>query len=83
MQAHVLHGADEDLTKWVKQKQPILPLPPEDLGKLTGFRDPFIFQRKSDSSPWKMIIGSGIKGKGGTILIYHSETLTEGTESCF
>lgn len=78
---HFNHAhADSNLVTWVKGKQPILPLPPKGLGKLTGFRDPFVFAQKSDSSPWKMIIGSGIEGQGGTILVYHSQDLSKGTE---
>jgi len=66
------------LVDWNKLHEAILPLPPTGLPSLTGFRDPFVFARKTESSPWKMIVGSGIKGQGGTILLYHSQSLTAG-----
>ena len=45
---------------------------------LTGFRDPYIIQRGGGGGPWKIAIGSGIKGSGGTILQYTSDHLLEG-----
>jgi beta-fructofuranosidase len=69
---------DNSLIAWTKIDEPVLALPPTGLPKLTGFRDPFVFARKTESSPWKMIVGSGFKGQGGTILLYHSQSLTEG-----
>ena len=49
--------------------------------RLTGFRDPFIFQQGGHDSTWKLILGSGVKDKGGTILLYHSKSASTGTYS--
>ena len=48
---------------------------------LVGFRDPYIIQRGGHMLPWRIAIGSGIKGKGGTILLYSSDDLLQGTFS--
>jgi beta-fructofuranosidase len=45
--------------------------PPAGLD-LIGFRDPFVFR---DGQEWKMVIGAGIRGKGGAILLYRSDDL--------
>lgn len=80
------HSADDRaLQEWSTMQEPIIRWPPTELGRLTGFRDPFIIQRKSETSPWKLIVGSGIEhdkerqGQShGTILLYQSDSLTEG-----
>ena len=66
------------LIEWTKLDGSVLAHPPAGLPDMTGFRDPFVFARKSEGSPWKMIVGSGTKSKGGTILLYHSQSLTTG-----
>lgn len=70
--------ADDDddlLTQWRKIEIPFLKLPPKEY-ELTGWRDPFIFSSKSKQDlPYKMLIGSGIKDKGGTALVYGSRYL--------
>lgn len=71
-------AGDQRLRKWKKGKEPIIKYPPIELGKLTGFRDPFVFERKTESSPWKMAIGSGVERQGGTILLYESQHLSRG-----
>jgi sucrose-6-phosphate hydrolase SacC (GH32 family) len=79
---------DELLIRWEKIETPFLPFPPAHM-QLTGWRDPFVFSYNTESvnpagltfSPFmehRMLIGSGIKGKGGTALIYKSSSLTEG-----
>lgn len=79
---------DELLIRWKKIETPFLPFPPAHM-QLTGWRDPFVFSYNTESvhpvgltfSPFtehRMLIGSGIKGKGGTALIYKSSSLTEG-----
>ena len=73
-------AGDERLLRWNKGEEPIIEFPPTELGKLTGFRDPFVFQRKTDSSPWKIIIGSGVEGQSGTILLYESQHLSNGAQ---
>ena len=64
---------------WIKQEQPFLGLPPADM-PLVGWRDPFIFEFKGQDGfqEWGMLLGSGIKGQGGSIMIYRSSELTGG-----
>lgn len=62
---------------WTKQSRPLIELPPPNEG-LVGFRDPYIIQRGVNGRHWKLIIGSGVKGNGGTILLYTSEDLLNG-----
>ncbi|KAK9839842.1 hypothetical protein WJX81_005428 [Elliptochloris bilobata] len=68
----------DNLTTWTKVEEPMVPLPPR--GDLAGFRDPFIFARDGGGRPWKMLLGSGMPGRGGTLLVYHAPTLTSGWE---
>ena len=63
---------------WHKRDQPFLRFPPENL-PLVGWRDPFIFETGGDGKEWGMLLGSGLKGKGGAVLIYRSASLHEGT----
>ena len=55
---------------WHKHPAPVL-LPPRD-PKLTGFRDPCLWQQEN---LWYMGIGSGQRGAGGQILLYRSADL--------
>lgn len=66
-----------DLIRWHKQEQPIILHPPDNM-KLTGFRDPYIIQTGGPNQKWKMLLGSGIEGQGGTLLIYETADLTSG-----
>lgn len=68
---------DSQLIKWRKQEQPIIPHPPENI-KLTGFRDPYIIQRGDEQKKWKMLLGSGVEGQGGTLLVYEASDLASG-----
>ena len=68
---------DKDLMRWHKQEQAIIPHPPHNM-KLTGFRDPYIIQRGGPNQKWKMLLGSGIEGQGGTLLLYEATGLTSG-----
>ena len=70
-------SGDVDLIRWHKQEQPIIPHPPENM-KLTGFRDPYIIQKGGPNQKWKMLLGSGIEGQGGTLLLYEAADLTSG-----
>lgn len=64
-------GSD-DLLEWRKYEgNPVIPAPPDGL-EVTGFRDPFMW-REGDT--WYVIVGSGIKGVGGTIFLYRSPDL--------
>ena len=43
-----------------------------------GFRDPYVIQVGGSGRDWRIIIGSGIAGKGGTLLVYASKELASG-----
>ena len=62
---------------WTKRDAPIIEHPPKGQA-LTGFRDPYIIQRGGGGQTWKIAIGSGVKGQGGTILQYTSDELLQG-----
>jgi len=68
---------DELMIKWDKHPHPVLHRPPPNLG-LTGWRDPYIFRRKNAEEGWLMLVGSGIKGVGGTVLKYTSDDILSG-----
>lgn len=64
-----LARGDNELIKWEKYKgNPVIPYPPEGM-EVTGFRDPYVW-REEDG--WYLVLGSGIKGKGGLALLYKS-----------
>lgn len=64
----------EDMLTWQKyEKNPVIGSPPEGL-EVTGFRDPCVW-REGDT--WYMLVGSGVKGVGGTALLYRSPNLTD------
>ncbi len=63
---------DPELVTWEKyQGNPVIPAPPEGM-KVTGFRDPYVWREKDG---WYLVLGSGIKGKGGLALLYKSSDL--------
>lgn len=71
---------DPLLANWVKSEEPFLAYPPPD-SNLVGWRDPFIFEFKGKDGQfkeWGMLMGSGIKGKGGSIMVYRSDNLRSG-----
>ena len=43
-----------------------------------GFRDPYVIQVGGSGNDWRIVIGSGIDGKGGALLVYASTELTTG-----
>ncbi len=57
---------DPGLTRWRKQPQAAIPVPPPGM-KVTGFRDPCPF-RLGDQ--WYCIVASGQRGVGGAALLY-------------
>lgn len=62
----------DDMITWKKHdRNPVIDFPPKDL-EVTGFRDPCVW-REGDG--WYMLLGSGIKGIGGTSLLYRSRDL--------
>lgn len=61
----------DNLRTWQKHNgNPVIPQRPRD--DLEGFRDPFVWQ---EGNSWYMALGSGIKGQGGTVLLYKSADL--------
>jgi beta-fructofuranosidase len=65
-------STDPQLRTWNKWKAPVLQ-PPDD-PQLTGFRDPFLWR---GADVWYMGVGSGIRRKGGRVLLYRSKNLRE------
>ena len=51
---------------------PVVPKPPALTGLEDGFRDPFVWR---EGEQWRMIVGSGLRGQGGTVLLYASADL--------
>ncbi|MBN2257253.1 MAG: glycoside hydrolase family 32 protein, partial [Anaerolineaceae bacterium] len=49
-------------------RNPLIAAPPPGL-EVEGFRDPCVWQ---EGPRWYMTVGSGIKGKGGAVLLYRS-----------
>jgi beta-fructofuranosidase len=62
---------DNDLLRWKKDEQPVIPLPPPGV-HVTGFRDPCPWK---EADGWYLGIGSGERGKGGCVLLYRSQDL--------
>jgi beta-fructofuranosidase len=62
---------DDDLRTWRKRREVVLEGPPDHLDTI-GFRDPFVW-RSGDQ--WGLLVGSGIRGKGGAVLAYRSVDL--------
>ncbi|MBC7327497.1 glycoside hydrolase family 32 protein [bacterium] len=63
---------DKELLKWEKyEKNPVIPAPPEGF-EVTGFRDPYVWREKDG---WYLVLGSGVKGKGGIAFLYKSQDL--------
>jgi len=69
-------AACPDLRMWKKLDAPVIPSPPRS--DLVGFRDPYVFARGGAGRPWKLLLGSGVVGRGGTLLVYHAASLTSG-----
>ena len=63
-------STDPNLGALQKLSAPVL-LPPHNKN-LTGFRDPCLWR---DQNTWFMGIGSGLRGKGGSVLLYRSKDL--------
>jgi beta-fructofuranosidase len=59
---------DDNLRTWKKFPEPVIAAPPAGLA-VTGFRDPCIWR---EGNLWMLILGSGVRNKGGAILLYSS-----------
>lgn len=70
-----------NLATWYKHPEPFLALPPSSM-PLVGWRDPYIFEFKGKNGhkEWGMLLGSGLKNKGGAIMIYRSDDLHYGAD---
>ena len=66
---------DDDLRVWKKLSEPVIATPPAGL-EVTGFRDPALWR---EGQKWMLILGSGVRGKGGMILLYTSTDLRHWT----
>ncbi|HKT87469.1 MAG TPA: glycoside hydrolase family 32 protein [Candidatus Sulfotelmatobacter sp.] len=66
---------DDDLRKWKKLPLPVIAAPPPGM-EVLGFRDPCLWR---EGDRWMLILGSGIRGKGGAILLYSSPDLRRWT----
>jgi beta-fructofuranosidase len=65
-------SSDPQLRTWKKWKDPVIQ-PPED-PKLTGFRDPFLWQ-EGKTKTWYLGVASGQFKVGGCVLLYRSRDL--------
>lgn len=66
---------DDDLRTWKKWPNPVIAAPPPGLD-VTGFRDPMVWR---EGETWILALGSGIRNKGGAILLYSSTDLRHWT----
>jgi beta-fructofuranosidase len=66
---------DETLRNWKKLPDPVIASPPPGI-QVTGFRDPALWR---EGNKWMLALGSGIRGKGGAILLYSSPDLRHWT----
>jgi beta-fructofuranosidase len=65
-------ATSRDMLVWTKSpNNPVIPGPPPGL-EVTGFRDPYVWR---EGKEWRAVVGSGIKGRGGAILLYRSKDL--------
>ncbi len=77
-----LATSDNELINWTKQADPVITGPPDGLDvagfpSITGdasadLRDPFVWR---EADRWFLLLGSGIREKGGTALLYESDDL--------
>jgi beta-fructofuranosidase len=71
--ASICMASSEDGVHFAKHPgNPVIEAPPSTIG-VKEFRDPFIWK---EGTEYRMIIGSGIAGVGGTALLYRSHDLT-------
>ncbi|HKH97611.1 MAG TPA: glycoside hydrolase family 32 protein [Candidatus Sulfotelmatobacter sp.] len=71
----VAQDDDDDLRTWKKLPEPVIATPPAGLA-VTGFRDPYVWR---EGDKWMLTLGSGIRGKGGMVLLYTSTDLRRWT----
>lgn len=73
-----LATGSDDLVEWTKEPgNPVIAAPPADLD-IVAYRDHCVWREEAtDARParWRHIIGAGIRGEGGTALLYESDDL--------
>ncbi len=70
--ASICMASSEDGIRFTKHPgNPVIEAPPVGIG-VKEFRDPFVWKQGNE---YRMIIGSGIEGQGGTALLYRSVDL--------
>jgi hypothetical protein len=69
---------DPDLVAWTKLPEPVMRHPPPL--PLSCWRDPFCLQRGDPASgrEWVMLLASGLRGRGGAVLVFKSAHLLSG-----
>ena len=70
-QTACLAYGDESLTTWTKEPANPVIEPPVGV-ELTGFRDHCVWR---ENGAWRQLIGSGIRGRGGTAFLYEGDDL--------
>jgi len=69
-------ATSRDMKNWSKHpRNPIVAAPPPGIDS-PGFRDPHVWHQNGQ---WKMLVGAGFRGKGGTALLYTSPNLLDWT----
>ncbi|WP_314410490.1 glycoside hydrolase family 32 protein [Streptomyces kroppenstedtii] len=65
-----------DLRYWTKDPaNPVITAPPEGID-ITAFRDHCVWREGSgENQVWRQLVGSGIRGAGGTAFLYESDDL--------
>ncbi len=72
-QAQSLARSFDGMKTWQRYRgNPVIATPPPIPGLEDGFRDPFIWR---EGDRWRMLVGSGIRDRGGTVLLYESPDL--------
>lgn len=71
-QVQCIATSADGMVTWSKHAgNPVIGGPPNSL-EVTGFRDPYVWQQ---GDAWRMALGSGIRGRGGAVLLYQSQDL--------
>ena len=74
-QTQCLATSGDNLRTWQKHAgNPVIPDRPALEGLDDGFRDPCAWR---EGKEWRLLAGSGFKGRGGTVLLYRSKDLRQ------
>lgn len=73
-EATCLATSADNLRTWTTYAgNPVIAAPPEGLD-VVGFRDPYVWK---EGDTWYQVIGSGVRGQGGTVFLYASPDLIQ------